>query len=123
MGNIKENKYHNTVKLEFRGVIGNIVEGDRSLHHMYTIHRLLSLGLLIDFTYEYVQNTTSDQNIYIEMDMKEYGRVRFRIDTESNYGCVADELSEKVLENFLNNYDTGLGGGGKGVKGFLNREK
>jgi hypothetical protein len=122
MGYIKENKYHNTVKLEFRSVIGSIVEGDRSLHHMYIIHRLLSLGLLIDFTYEYVQNTDPDQNIYIEMDMNEHGKARFSIDTKSNYGCIADEFSEKVLEDFLNNYDTGLDGG-KGVRGFLGFEK
>ena len=105
---INENKYHSTVKLEFRELIDNIVNRSRSVFHMYTIHRLLSLGLLIDFTYEYRTNSTSDKFIGIELNLKEHGRVLFKIDTGSNYGSVADELSEKVLVNFLKNFDTGL---------------
>jgi hypothetical protein len=122
MSSIKENKYHSTVKLEFRGVMGNIVEGGRTSHHMYTIHRLLSLGLLIDFTYEYIQADALDQNVYIEMDMKNYGKACFRIDPKSNYGEVADQRSREVFEDFLDNDSTDLGGG-KGMRGFLGFDK
>ncbi|QIW88658.1 hypothetical protein P59_060 [Bacillus phage P59] len=105
---IKENKYHSTVKLEFRDLIGNIVQRDRSVFHMYTVHRLLSLGLLVDFTYEYTPNSNPDKYIGIELDLKQHGKVNFKIDTESNYGSVADDLSLQVLKNFLKNFDTGL---------------
>lgn len=110
---IGENKYHSTVKLEFRDLMGNILYRSRPIHHMYTIHRLLSLGLLIDFTYHYVLNSTPDKYIGIELDLKEHGKILFQIDTESNYGSVADDLSTKVMENFMINFDTGLDDKGK----------
>ncbi|QDP42836.1 hypothetical protein HWC53_gp052 [Bacillus phage vB_BmeM-Goe8] len=110
---IKENKYHNTVKLEFRDLVASFTQRDRSQYHMFTIHRLLSLGLLIDFTYRYCTNSTPDKYIRIELDLKEHGRVLFKINTESNYGSVADDISMKVLENFLVNFDTGLDDKGK----------
>jgi hypothetical protein len=105
---IKENKYHSTVKLEFRDLVGNILQRGRSVFHMFTIHRLLSLGLLIDFTYEYETNDTPDQYIFIKLDLKEHGTVQFKIDTESNYGSLSDDASKNVLENFLKNFNTGL---------------
>jgi hypothetical protein len=105
---MKENKYHSTVKLEFKSLVDNIVQRSRSVFHMYTIHRLLSLGLLIDFTYEYETNDTSDKYICINLDLKEHGIVKFKIDTDSNYGSVADDLSKQVLDNFLKNFNTGL---------------
>jgi hypothetical protein len=105
---IRENKYHSTVKLEFRDLVGNILQRGRSVFHMYTVHRLLSLGLLIDFTYEYETNNTPDQYIFIKLDLKEHGTVQFKIDTESNYGSLADDESKRVLDNFLKNFNTGL---------------
>jgi len=77
---------------------------------VYTIHRLLSLGLLIDFQYKYLKQESS-LDICIELDLKQYGKVQFSIDSDSNYGCVANKESLKVLKNFLDNFDTGLNDG------------
>ncbi|AIW03349.1 hypothetical protein CPT_Mater192 [Bacillus phage Mater] len=105
---MKGNKYHSTVKLEFRDLVSHLVQRERSVFHMYTIHRLLNLGLLIDFTYDYCTNSTPDKFIHLELDLREHGRVHFQINTESSYGSVSDERSMQVLKDFLVNFDTGL---------------
>lgn len=105
---IQENKYHSTVKLEFRDLVENMVNRGRTVFHMYTIHRLLSLGLLIDFTYEYTPNVKEDPYVEMEINLQEFGVARFKINTQSNYGSVADDLSMQVLKGFLLNFDTGL---------------
>jgi hypothetical protein len=114
---IKENKYHSTVKLEFKQVVQSMVEEDRTSYHIYTIHRLLSLGLLVDFTHEYLKNTTDDEYVYIRLDLKEFGNVCFKIDTSINRGGVADERSMQVLRNFVGLYNISLEDTGqKGIR-------
>lgn len=110
---IKENRYHSTIKSEFKELVGTIVHGGRSVFHLYTIHRLLNLGLLIDFHFKYCLNKTADQYVFIELDLKEHGKVTFRIDTQSDYVNIADELGMNVLEKFYDNFDTGLDDKGK----------
>lgn len=103
--NIVENKYHSTIKVEFRDLVDNIVNSNRKHFHMYTIHRLLSLGLLIDLPFRYVK--TEDPNaVAIELDLKEVGKARFIVDTDSNYGIIADGDSKQILVNFLQHFDT-----------------
>ncbi|AYJ75144.1 hypothetical protein BSP36_057 [Bacillus phage BSP36] len=103
-----ENKYHSTIKLEFRDLVDNIVNRGRSLFHVYTIHRLLSLGLLIDFRFTYVPTDSADKHVAIELDLKEHGKVRFNINTVTDYGGLSDGNSRKALEHFLENYSTTL---------------
>jgi len=114
---IKENKYHSTIKVEFRDSVWNMVHSERSLFQVYTIHRLLNLGLIIGFTFDYCANSTPDEYIYIELDLKEHGKVQFRVSTKTNYGSIADEASFHTLEKFLEEFDTGLDE--KGKKGIL----
>lgn len=105
--NIVENKYHSTIKVEFRDLVDNIVNSERKRFHLYTIHRLLSLGLLIDFPFEYIK--TDEPNIVgLQLDLKEYGKVVFQVDIESNYGSVADEEQIERLRTFANQYDTNI---------------
>lgn len=105
---IKENKYHGTIKSEFKDLVWNIVHGGRTLFHLYTIHRLLNLGLLIDFQFKYCPNKTADQYIHMELDLKDYGSVYFRIDTQTDYVSIADEVGLEVLNSFLEDFDTEL---------------
>lgn len=102
--NIVENKYHSTVKVEFRDLVDHIINSNRKRFHMYTIHRLLSLGLLIDFPFKYIK-TKNACSIAIELDLKESGKAVFIVDPESDYGSIADERSKKVLKHFLQNFD------------------
>ena len=104
--NIVENKYHSTIKVEFRDLVSNIVNSNRSNFHMYTIHRLLSLGLLVDFPFQYVKTEQPDKCIGLELDLKEHGKVIFLVDLESNYGCVANETCKENLQQFSNDFDT-----------------
>jgi len=112
---IKENNYHNTVKVEFRDLVGNLINGERTQYHMYTIHRLLQLGLLVDFTFAYCTNRTPDQYVHMELDLKQFGKVYFKINTETDYASIADDVSREVLADFYENYDTGLDGKGKKI--------
>lgn len=102
---IVENKYHSTIKVEFRDLVDNIVNSSRKSYHMYTIHRLLSLGLLIDFPFRYVK--TEDQNyVSIELDLKEDGKTLFIVDPDSDYGSIANKESKENLQNFLQHFST-----------------
>lgn len=104
---ITENKYHHTIKQEYRDLVDTIVNSNRNSFHAYTIHRLLNLGLLIDFTFTYVR-PPEDQYVSIELSLKEHGVVLFVIDVKSNYGRVANDQSNAVLKQFLEDFDTGL---------------
>jgi hypothetical protein len=105
---IAENKYHNTIKQEYKDLVDTIVNSNRNTFHAYTFHRLLSLGLLIDFTFTYVRPLDPEQYVSIELNLKEYGMVIIVIDVRSNYGRVANDESVSVLERFLEDFDTGL---------------
>lgn len=102
------NKYHSTIKIEFRDLINNLVNSERKSFHVYTIHRILSLGVLIDFTFRYIKMEESDKYIGIKLDLDEHGEVLFVIEVESNYGKLADKHQLDKLENFLCTFDTRL---------------
>lgn len=103
---IAENKYHSTIKVEFRDLVQHILDSERSHFHMYTIHRLLSLGLLIDFPFEYIKTEEPDRLIGIELNLKEHGKVVFLIDIDTSYGCVANDGYITVLQLFLQHFET-----------------
>lgn len=105
---IAENKYHSTIKQEYKDLVNTLVNSNRNSFHAYTIHRLLSLGLLIDFNFNYIRPVDPDQYVLIELNLKEHGKVLFIIDVKSNYGRVANDDSVAVLRKFLNDFDTGL---------------
>lgn len=111
------NKYHSTIKVEFRDLIKHLLESDRKSFHMYTIHRILSLGLLIDFPFHYRQ-TPELETVGIELDLGKFGAVLFIVDIESNYAKVADEGYKQVLQNFLDNFDVRLEKNGKSRRIF-----
>ncbi|AMQ66584.1 hypothetical protein BH753_gp102 [Bacillus phage Shbh1] len=98
------NKYHSTIRVEFRDLIKNLVESSRKNFHIYTIHRLLSLGLLIDFTFRYVKVEECDC-VGIEMDLKNTGKVLFVTDIDSNYVKISNK-DKRVLQSFLEELST-----------------
>lgn len=106
--NIAENKYHSTIKVEFKDLVRNIANSERTHFHTYTIHRLLSLGLLIDFPFQYVKNSCCDCKIEVELDLKAYGKVTFRIDPDTNYGYIANESSKEILKDFSETFSTNI---------------
>jgi len=113
------NKYQSTIKVEFRDLIKHLLESNRKSFHMYTIHRVLSLGLLIDFPFEY-QKVDDPNQVGIELDLGEHGKVMFIVDIESNYAKVATEGYREVLQRFLENFDVCLDKNvKKKKKGFL----
>jgi hypothetical protein len=103
------NKYHSTIEVEFRDLIDNILGSRRKTFHIYTIHRLLSLGLLIDFPFKYLQSDEPNW-VGIELDLKTYGKVRFVLNSADDSGQIADEASKQSMQNFLDNFKTGVVG-------------
>lgn len=101
-------KYNDTIKVEFRDLIENLVGSSRTTFHLYTIHRILSLGLLVDFTFQYVRVSEPDKYTGIELDLKEHGKVLFIVDIESNYVHIANENYKTILRDFLSTFDTHL---------------
>lgn len=99
------NKYQSTIKVEFRDLICNIVQSNRKSFHMYTIHRLLSLGLLINFDFRYI-DTSEEGIVEIELDLKEHGVVVFSVDLDSNYVKIAEDGYRRTLEQFLDTFET-----------------
>ncbi|AFQ96312.1 hypothetical protein [Bacillus phage vB_BceM_Bc431v3] len=103
--NVVGNKHQPNLKAEFRDLVGNMINSNRSSYHMYSIHRLLSLGLLMDFTFKYIEAEQSDW-VRIELDLREHGKVVFAINTDSEYGQIEDEDGREVLVHFMENYVT-----------------
>lgn len=104
---MSSSKYKDTVKVEFKSLIDNIVNSSRKSFHLYTIHRVLSLGLLIDFTFHYVQVDNSKERIGIELDLKNHGVALFIVDIETSYVKVSEE-SVDILNSFLKSFGTCL---------------
>jgi len=100
-------KCQDTVKTEFKDLIQSLVESNRTRHHLYIIHRLLSLGLLIDFSFRY-RNVSEPNKIGIELDLKEYGQVMFIVDTDTSYAEFASYGCKDLLNNFIVGYNTQL---------------
>lgn len=100
------NKYHDTVKIEFRDLIENIVESNRKHFHLYTIHRILSLGLLIDFTFKY-KILDNPEQIGIEFTLMGFGKVMFIVDIESGY-CSISRDDKNLLKEFVEKFDINL---------------
>lgn len=80
----------------------------RERFHLYTIHRILSLGLLIDFTFSYKKIDESGDYIGIELSLGEHGTMMFNVNIGSDYVKINDDGSKEVLKKFLENYDVEL---------------
>ena len=71
---------------------------------MYRINRLLINGSIIHFDYVYLP--CNDPDIVVkELDLQEFGKLRFAIDVKTSYGKIVSEKHNKVIQNFIENYD------------------
>lgn len=100
---MKGNKYQDTVKVEFRDLIENLVMSNRKSFHLYTVQRILSLGLLIDFRFNYIKLGNPEQ-VGIELRIPGYGPVIFVVDVDSSY-CTITEQDKDLLKKFIEKFD------------------
>lgn len=101
------NKYLDTIKMEFQEIMLRFVESNRKSFHAYTIHRALSLGLLIGNEFRYI--SSPERNfVIIELDLQEDNSVKFFIDTESGYGNLMCEDDTAKVSEFISNFDVRL---------------
>lgn len=101
---VKE-KYTSTIRVEFKELICNIVESERKTFHIYTIQRILSLGLLVDFTYKYIKLSNPEGSVGLELDLNKYGSVVFILDLDSNYVTLRRQRDREILEKFLEGFE------------------
>lgn len=96
-------KYKDILKVEFVDALAHF-DTNREYFHIYRITRLLSNGSIISFEYYYLPS--DDPNIVnLEIDLKEFGKLRFAIDVKTSYGKIVSEEHNKVIQNFIENYD------------------
>lgn len=116
--NKQENKYISVVQLEFKEIIENLLSSNRKDFHMFTIHRILSLSLLVDFSFSYVPSDKLREEVCIQLDLGEWGCSHFVVDIDSNYARIRTEEDRGVLEAFIQTYDTRILERGKKRKIF-----
>lgn len=92
-----EKSINAAVRDELMELIGTIVNGDRKQFHIYTIHRLISLGLLNDFHFHYLECNRPDW-IKLQIITPKDRIVKVSIDINSQYGKIEDEESMVVLK-------------------------
>lgn len=105
---MKVNKYHDTIKLEFKELLRDFIVSKRRTFHCYTIHRALTMGLLIGFTFNYVSHSECQKDIHIDLNLEEYGIVTFYIDIESGYGNILNTENRETVIDFIENFSTEL---------------
>lgn len=105
---VERNMYHDTIKLEFKDLMRDFIVSQRRDFHGYTIHRALTTGLLIGFTFDYIRNDNCRDNVHLQMNLKEFGNVTFYINIDSGYGNVLDEESRDTIARFVLDFDTEL---------------
>lgn len=101
--------FSDTVEFEFRDLLYNIAHGERKKYHMYTIHRLMSLGLLNDYRFSYEKVGNDRNKIAIKIDLKSSGVVTFLLDMETGYASIASKDSLNNINFYLHNFDYRVG--------------
>lgn len=99
------NNYNKTIQIEFRDLIDNLLNSKRKSFNLYTIHRILSLSLLIDYDFRYAQVDGTGKYLEILLDLKEHGKVSFTVDMSNSCVEISNDISRKVLEDFLTKFD------------------
>lgn len=89
------NRFNKTIESELRDLLYNLARSDRKDFHIYTIHRVMSLSLLSDYSFRYDKNECGD--IVIEIDFGSNGVVRFLLDGYSGYAKIDSKESMNNL--------------------------
>ncbi|WEW53604.1 hypothetical protein SPJ221_55 [Staphylococcus phage vB_SauH_SPJ2] len=96
-------KYKDILKLEFEDALAHFRQ-DRKFFHVYRIDRLLINGSIIYFDYYYIPSDNPN-TVIKEIDLHEFGKLRFEINTKTSYGEIVTEDYMQIINNFFENYD------------------
>lgn len=102
---IAEEKYRDIIKVEFKDMIEKFLP-PRKTFHAYTIGRACTHSTMLGFDYTYYVIEGRTDVIGKRLDLGYYGTIDFEIECQSNYGTIASEDSEEVIQHFLQNYST-----------------
>ncbi len=93
--------------MEFKELINNILQSERKSFHLYAIQRILNLGLIIGYTYEYKPCKREDC-MKILLDLKKSGTCVFIVNLNSNYTELSSREDKDILRHFLDSFNTDL---------------
>lgn len=100
MERIDSNKieYKDFIKVEFRDMLAKFLE-DRRLFHVYTIDRCCITAIIAGFSYRYIQS--SDPLFIKELDLGEYGKIRFSLEDDGEYAKIITKNYKEIIKNVL----------------------
>lgn len=85
---------------ELYEVIDSMVNGKRDKFHLYTIHRLVSLCLLNNFGFEYME-AYEPHEVRLKVVLGDDKYATFRINTQSQYGTIENSKSLQALKSII----------------------
>lgn len=97
--------YRDNLKVEFKDMLEKFLE-PRDHFHAYMISRMCTHATMIEFDYGYFVIPGDCKHVGKVLYLKDFGEIRFIIDCDTNYGTIVSEDSDKVIKNFLDNYQT-----------------
>lgn len=95
--------YRDILKIEFKDMLVKFID-DREFYHIYAIGRACTQSTLVGFDYHYYTIEGEPHKIGKYIDLDEYGRIDFVVDTNTDYGRVTSPDSEEVINRFIREF-------------------
>jgi len=95
--------YRDILKIEFKDMLAKFID-DREFYHIYAIGRACTQSTLVGFDYHYYTIEGEPHKIGKYIDLDEYGRIDFLVDTNTDYGRVTSPDSEEVINRFIREF-------------------
>lgn len=95
--------YRDILKIEFKDMLVKFID-NREFYHIYAIGRACTQSTLVGFDYHYYTIEGEPHKIGKYIDLDEYGRIDFVVDTNTDYGRVTSPDSEEVINRFIREF-------------------
>lgn len=95
--------YRDILKIEFKDMLVKFID-NREFYHIYAIGRACTQSTMVGFDYHYYTIEGEPHKIGKYIDLDEYGRIDFVVDTNTDYGRVTSPDSEEVINRFIREF-------------------
>ena len=96
-------EYRDILKVEFKDMLDKFTD-EREMYHVYAIGRACTQSTLVGFDYHYYTIEGEPNKIGKYIDLGDYGRLDFVIDTELDYGKLVTPDSDHIINRFILEY-------------------
>lgn len=105
---VNKHYFRGTIKSELRDLLYRFAYSERKEHHVYTLHRVMSLSLLSDGSFEYFPIKSNNNEVGLKLDIGKNFTIFFILDTECNYVRFSDKEQKEKLIKFIEYHDSNL---------------